>query len=725
MFKHYLEYSGTEIANTERVAEYVRKNAPQIPLRKRLLNGRLHEALNEAEYESPVVDDAPWVDPSNPATARFYGVVPLSISGGRDSTRQASTSESIGNGGATGAERYASRVMRVKALLVGEDWQAVEAGMTWLDAALRASDCSDHGGSCGGGSLCFYSAEPPVCDEWERVYAAGFTTPLSASVDSSPTLIREPNSEALFKGRLDGPDFPPNTPADGVIVRWGTVSRDLTTDQLEVYGPIVRQRTNLFTRPNFASSDAATWWEGEYTVESGVDGPDFRAYGRTLLDGATYRLVQNTDEPIPSSSGPLEIGVDLRGAADQIVTLTLRDATTDAVLETNDFLIRDEWRRYSMSVPPVASFYVHAESTATFDMTSITIEAGGIAMPHLDGAVPWQSAAGSFVTGKFDPEYVVTWLGTPNASRSRMVWQGEMTVGMPLGEDFETYSGGVCDVWPFIDILQGEFGGGRASFYVRPKIATRLQVLPYERTMHDVRCIEGPLVIEDLNLRTAGAMRTVEFTLVADMPWAYSTPETLIHPTRMSDLPTFEWPGLDDCPVDEFSPIIDPDCPPLPSPPRPPVIAASCVEIPETVQRYWFEIPKEKVSLWSDSVPRITITSGAVDIRQVRVRAFPNPFNRTSDTDEFPVDPCSWCSEFILSYLPPNTELTVDAIVESAYATVAGGASQSAETLLYASDGGPMTWPALSCGIGYIFAIDVPEPLLDDVIISFDLSRRE
>lgn len=89
------------------------------------------------------------------------------------------------------------------------------------------------------------------------------------------------------------------------------------------------------------------------------------------------------------------------------------------------------------------------------------------------------------------------------------------------------------------------------------------------------------------------------------------------------------------------------------------------------------------------------------------------------------VDPCSWCSEFILSYLPPNTDLSVDAIRERAYATVAGGPEQPADTLLYGSDGGPMSWSSLSCNIPYLFAIDVPEPLLDDVRISLELAQRE
>lgn len=921
MFEHYLELGGTEIANTARVNAYIEKNAPQIPFRKRQLHGTLHLALGEAEYESPVVDDAPWVDPSNPATARFYGVVPLSITGMDGSTATASTQESIGEGGTTGAERYGSRYIRVRALLVAEDKQALEAGQTWLDSALRPTECDDHGGSCGGGKLCYYSAEPCVVDEWEKDYAAGFLAPVAATA-GAPVIIREPNSDAVFKAQLDGPGQPPTTSPDGVVVRWGTVMRDDTDTEVESYGPIIRQRTNLFVRPSFEAPDAATWWVGTYTIVDDASGPGGRAYAET--EG----IAQNPATAISAPAGPIIVGLDLRSdVVGATVTVTLRDPDDNSALHAATFLVTEDWVRYSMPVPSTGPFYLDITSDDLFGVTGFTVEAGALEFPYLDGDQPWQLAAGTYLAGGTSPEYAVSWLGTPHQSRSRLTWLGAMTVGMPIGSDFIEWKDGICDVWPFVHVLQGEMGGGRGDFAVRPKIQTDVQVRPFERTMHDVRRVEGPTPIRNLPLKAAGAMREVEFTLVANKPWAYSTTETLIHPTVMSTLPTIQWPGVDDCPVETITPIVDPDCPPLPEPPRPPVIPAACIEIPTVLQRYMFAIPSSKVSLWSDMVPRITIISGTQDIRQVRVRAFPNPFDReldlTAETVEgraknpklgvdatgwgrqggvgtatgrqssggpiagvidpfyrvtasgahgadlfgvtyggvgtnlvaagedyrvtifgranvtrpmqlrigyvnaadvefsvsmfdvgsrladvwdqydtgvqiapantvrlnvsvvgqgagtwsalntvdatglavkvgtaalltpdyidgdiaafagvyygwlgdadasvtfgttLPFDPCSWCSEFILSYLPPKTELTVDAIIESAFASVEGGTSQSAETLLYASDGGPMTWPALSCGIGYIFSVDVPEPLLDDVTISFDLARRE
>ena len=1142
MYEQYLELGGTEIANAERVARYVERNAPHIPLRKPSPQ-TLHEALGEAEYESPAVDDAPWLDASNPATAKFYGVYPLSIRGGRDSTRSAETTETLGGGGVTGAERYGSRLMRVRALLVAETSEGLEAGHTWLDAALRPSNCNDHGGgSCGGAKLCFYSSSPVVCDEWDRDFGSTYAVPISTDVASGRTIIREPGGDAIYKARLDSPAFPTSSQMDGAVLRWGSVSRLNPSEEVESYGPIIRQRTNLFTRPDFLADDIRTFWPGDsdevarnvatnpsmeaasgtiemrrnlaldplatayssagiayandrwaadsdytllanasdgpvtldgaqvtsyarataktthgtghgftlaanpdmptptsglaavtagevrslasywrtissaleavdvaityrfaaagawvgpaivgpatrvengswgrvsasftvpagathiaayltetaftgaaahaigdtldatglqwelspvptsliwgdrpsvgdftyawsagatvspsvelasalvavgtgtvanqrvsyrsaeaayeggygmrtllrstagvgvqlstinpssgtfativfmaransrdttivprirgtngspvplpqgvwtevratvtvggasnvstgyslvsggghqvgdtidvdlativsvpslaapYTgppfsgdspsagavvhswagtpnaseavatevsyviVPAGPGGPDGRAYAEVVAVGGEARLEQNPGDPVIPPAGPLVLSMDLRGEVGSQVTVQLLDPDTDAVLRSADFFVDQTWQRYSYTMNTTANFYLRITSEDAFDVSGIDVEVGHLPLPYLDGDQPWQLAAAGYVAGGMANEYAVTWLGTPHKSRSRLTWLGAMTVGMPPGTDFEDFGGGSCDTWPFVEVLQGEFSGGSGDFRLRFKVPTSEQVRPFERTMHDVRCIEGPLEIETLNLRTGGHMRVIEFTLVAGKPWAYSTTETLMPPTRMSELPTFAWPGTDDCSTPALTPLVDPDCIVPPAPPRPPEIATECITVEESVQRYWFSVPASGVSVWSDSVPRVTITSGVQEIRQVRVRAFPNPFDRTSDSDEFPIDPCSWCSEFIVSYLPAQTELTVDAILERAFAAIAGEQSQPADTLLYASDGGPMTWPALSCGIGYIFTVDVPEPLLDDVTISFELARRQ
>ena len=921
MFDQYLELGGTEIANAARVKAYVEKNASHLPLRAPDELDTLHLALGEDEYESPIVDDAPWLDPSNPATAKFFGVYPLAVQGVDDSTLQATSRESIGPGGTTSAQRAASRAIRVRAMLVAETDLGMDAGMTWLKSALRASECTDHGGSCGGAKLCYYAARPEVCDEWDSTFQAGYSRPISATVANSPQIIRDPADDSMYIADLDSPYYPASSSKEGVIIQWGTVSRANTSVVVESYGPIVRQRTNRLLNPYFATG-VANWTATASAVMTWESGAGPEGYSSMLMTGPATGKVQSA--PVYPISGESVASFEVRSDAETApLTVRMLDSV-GGVLATGTFVVDDLWKTYSFVYSGSQTVYrIEFEGTGVHIARTV-LESGLIPLPPFSGGVPWQEAMQGYIVGGMEDEYTVSWLGTPNASASRVVWNGRLTVGKEFGAE----SGeGACDTWPYISIMQGRLSGGSADFALRLKIPTWLQVLPFERTLHDVTAIEGPIKIQDLPLES-GAMRVVEFTLVANKPSPYSTTQTLIHPTVMSSLPWTPWPGVEACDIAEPTPIIDPDCVVPPDPPRPPEIAASCVMDEPILSRYWLSVPAENVSLWSDMVPKVIIQSGQQAVRQVRVRAFPNPFEREVETvsrrnytrnvsaevnltdfvgfvggsggafsltrvtgtpptgasayvrttvttaptsgtryvdvrnagvgatrvwpgnrytfsttmrgnfdgdditylqwldaagaviatetgattaavtadgwkrrhlvtsavapenavwattiarripasgtlaignyvdatmfmtepgtqlREFfsgrstpadgwyyawrgnpdaseslayrsPVDPCSWCSEFIVSYLPPQTELTVDAILERAFASVAGGEPQPADTLMYATDGGPMTWPALTCGTSYLFAIDVPETLLPDVTVSVELARRE
>src|SRR5690606_34566724 len=76
---------------------------------------------------------------------------------------------------------------------------------------------------------------------------------------------------------------------------------------------------------------------------------------------------------------------------------------------------------------------------------------------------------------------------------------------------------------------------------------------------------------------------------------------------------------------DDVDPLADPDCPPIPSPPTPPAIADDCIEEVGSWRRYWAIISEDQVTEWLDLVPTITISTGALPARQVRVRVYRNP----------------------------------------------------------------------------------------------------
>lgn len=157
-------------------------------------------------------------------------------------------------------------------------------------------------------------------------------------------------------------------------------------------------------------------------------------------------------------------------------------------------------------------------------------------------------------------------------------------------------------------------------------------------------------------------------------------------------------------PVNEVSLIVDPDLPILPRPPMAPAIPDLALEPQTDWTRYYIPIESYAVPLWATAIPTVTFKTKNQAIRQVRVRFHPNPFNYPINK----IDPLGYCGEFLLSYLPRNSSLTVDGITQSAYASVAGGETVTANHLLYGTDGAPMDWPELSCGLQYVMTVDIP-----------------
>lgn len=160
-------------------------------------------------------------------------------------------------------------------------------------------------------------------------------------------------------------------------------------------------------------------------------------------------------------------------------------------------------------------------------------------------------------------------------------------------------------------------------------------------------------------------------------------------------------------------PLADPLCPPIPAPPRPPVILDDCIADPPSWRRYFYKIPAAEVSDWLTELPTLIINSGnggnALDpqgAKQIRIRIYPNPFNYPTDQ----LDLENFCSEQIISYMPPFTTLTLDGPLRRVFAEVQGSASRPADHLLYGTGGTPPTWPELTCGIQYMISIDEPLP---------------
>jgi hypothetical protein len=150
--------------------------------------------------------------------------------------------------------------------------------------------------------------------------------------------------------------------------------------------------------------------------------------------------------------------------------------------------------------------------------------------------------------------------------------------------------------------------------------------------------------------------------------------------------------------------LVDPDCTPVPAPPRPPSIPSDCIENVGVWRRYFTDIPANLVPDWMDVVPTVLITTGSSAARQVRIRYYPNPDELASIS----MNTATWMAEQIISYMPAQTTMTLDGITQRVWAEVKDGAAVAADHLLYGTNGQPATWPLLSCGIAYMITVDVP-----------------
>lgn len=274
MYTGWFSFGGTEIINAERVEAYVAHQIPELEMRPSQLgsNADLHRAVGDAPYESPLVDDAPWVDRSTPDTLGFYGVYPLDVSGLNDSTRRSDVVEAIVNGGSAGAPRHSSREIRFRALLVARDQAALEEGMTWLSAALNPPGC----GVGNGVDLCYFKARPELptnAVDWSRPFVQ--ETPFGpVSASTSPLIHRFPFSDGPAKAEWH------LSAVDGVVAVWGALATG-SDRVLEQSNHALLQRTNYITDPLF-TAEGGEWQIGGAALERMPATEEEHSYGRVV-----------------------------------------------------------------------------------------------------------------------------------------------------------------------------------------------------------------------------------------------------------------------------------------------------------------------------------------------------------------------------------------------------------------------------------------------------------
>jgi hypothetical protein len=226
MFEGYLELGGSEVINSARAIGYI--NTADCPvgwLQAQPCAG-ISDALDEVvEYTVANIDRAPWYDAQDPATWRFFGVHAITMEGLPDSTRTAAVAEGVLNGGVVGSVRHAVRRVRVRAMLSAHGEDALEAGFSWLSAALDPDVCGLHGNSCGATDACFFAACPPVRED--ITIATEFWVPTALNLFTQPTprsaeMYATENLDVSFEEDAEG-DY-----ARGTVTGAGAQFFDLT-----------------------------------------------------------------------------------------------------------------------------------------------------------------------------------------------------------------------------------------------------------------------------------------------------------------------------------------------------------------------------------------------------------------------------------------------------------------------------------------------------------------
>lgn len=253
----------------------------------------------------------------------------------------------------------------------------------------------------------------------------------------------------------------------------------------------------------------------------------------------------------------------------------------------------------------------------------------------------------------------------------------------------------------------------------------------YQRFLRNAKVTVPPQVTRKVEFKgCGGAMWLVQFTLTAGEPYEFARTKPVIQgfldpavtdpwapgitPGEANTVPTvFPEPV---CGVDVWTPLYDPECGMIYSPPAPPSVPLGCYVPPATWNRYTITVPGPNVPLWGEVVPVLTVHA-ATEMRNLRVRFYRDPLGTFNPDDE----PCSFVADWVLSYIPTGGTMVIDGSAEKVWVTTALGATRRADSLVFANDSTPIEWVALSGGEGWLLTLDLPDgepvPVVDLALV--------
>ncbi|MBT2226242.1 hypothetical protein [Nonomuraea sp. NEAU-A123] len=237
------------------------------------------------------------------------------------------------------------------------------------------------------------------------------------------------------------------------------------------------------------------------------------------------------------------------------------------------------------------------------------------------------------------------------------------------------------------------------------------------RTLREVAMTTEPQITNRIGDSAGGcggsSMYEVTFTLTAGRPHALRGPVMVADDVHWdlddADVTCIEWSTDPEC-VSEIAAcealeaadcLIDPHCPP-PVIPAIPVPANPCYCEPLERRRLCIDIPADAAPLWADQVTDLELYTGESPLRGVRIRLYPNPAGLPVDE----LDPCGFCSEINISYLPASSLLRLDGTRRRATVQCPGRAETPAGGVVFGPAGRPFSWPVLECAVPYVMCVE-------------------
>ena len=663
----YFVYAGQELINAPRTAAYA-TNAGVSWFRGCYGGDDLAVMLGDREYRSPLLDSAPWVDPDNPASWGFYGVYPLGVTGIEDSTRVGTVVESILDGGTVGRIRQGTRSVVFNVALVGDSDCACEYGARWLRRLLMGAACGTQvSEACAGDDLCYLSCEPTL--DWS---------------DPPPPPPIPPPTPLGYRGNvlLDNPVAYYRLGETG-----GTVMVDETSNAHN--GTYFATKTGT---GGLLTGDT----DGGSNQTSFVGNPawmDLLAPG-----GLTLECL------VRPNSAQSNRGIFTRYDSAHLFLLWMNVSGQIAVRFYNNVGASVDLT-WATTPTPGQTYHVAASYVS------------GMARLYINGTQVASSTAltGPMATSGTQSLEIGTYQNNTfsfDGTRDEFaVYPGELSAARIAVHATEAFSPSAVPEpepqpeTPIIDVLRC--------------------LDPYERSLRRVVFNTGPTFTSKQDTSDGGAVWTATMTAVAGNPYEFGTETPIVEGFGFADDPyVCDPPGVastgddpddiveDTCKPVSYQPVFDPSCPAFIQPPPYSTVKLGCYEPPRNWKRQQFTIPEEFIPLWGEVVPKVEIHAPMVDgdddpnaVRNLRLR-----FYADVDGDgDIKDDVCAYCGDIVISYVPPGETLVLDGSDQLVYVQAPGHGQRRADSLVYATDGTPFEWPVLSCGFGYIVAVDLPQ----------------